>query len=429
MTNQILITSIDGATTQRSAGPAAVESVQAERNPAKSFRDVMQSTDKGHDSHRHGVSEGADNTSKKKSLNSPLNEPATSPSTELAQELVILDPHTELPGRPLAVTVLEDDVQGDWILLDELPESLALTEAGAEVLSGVHRLQWRAAGDIPLQQNSGAASLDIGGEQILVDEKAILPFAQSTSKSNKLTPSSLMPDATTAELSTDRNTQFTLRSSTLLPPGGWQMQGEAVTKDLLLQQRHLDANFNSVTETDFHIPFGSEAISASGEPALGTPMLDDTLSTGFKGRIQIPLNMQFSHSQWSNGVAEKTAALISQNINSAEIQMDPPELGPLQVRIQVHQDQASVTFVTANPQVRDALDASLLRLKDMLQEQGLQLVDSGVSDQSAEEKQQHSGSSSGSGEPLGGPLGSQEDADETEVSSSGVVHWGVDYFA
>jgi flagellar hook-length control protein FliK len=93
------------------------------------------------------------------------------------------------------------------------------------------------------------------------------------------------------------------------------------------------------------------------------------------------MQVSFGNAQWSEALAERAAWLASQQIHSADIQLDPPELGPLQVRISVHQDQAVVSFVSANPQVREALDQSMARLRDLLQEQGMQLVDAGVSDQ------------------------------------------------
>ena len=93
------------------------------------------------------------------------------------------------------------------------------------------------------------------------------------------------------------------------------------------------------------------------------------------------LQMAFGNAQWSEALAERAAWLASQQIHSAELQLDPPELGPLQVRISVHQDQAVVSFVSANPQVRDALDQSMARLRELLQDQGMQLMDAGVSDQ------------------------------------------------
>ncbi|MFT5084637.1 MAG: flagellar hook-length control protein FliK, partial [Lentisphaeria bacterium] len=72
------------------------------------------------------------------------------------------------------------------------------------------------------------------------------------------------------------------------------------------------------------------------------------------GRVQIPVNITFGHPEWGTMMAERTAMITAQNIKFADIQLDPPELGPMQVKVSVNQDQASVTFVSANAQVRDA---------------------------------------------------------------------------
>lgn len=105
------------------------------------------------------------------------------------------------------------------------------------------------------------------------------------------------------------------------------------------------------------------------------------LETNAAGRVMVPVQVSFGHQQWSDAVAERAAWLAAQQINSAELQLDPPELGPLQVRISVQNDQAVVNFASANPQVREALEQTMARLREMLQEQGMQLVDAGVSDQ------------------------------------------------
>ena len=103
------------------------------------------------------------------------------------------------------------------------------------------------------------------------------------------------------------------------------------------------------------------------------------------GRLTMPATIAFGQAGWAANIAEKAAWGVSQNVKTAEIQLDPPELGPLQIKIHVNNDQASVNFVSAHAQVRDVLDNSLAKLKEMLSEQGMELVDSGVSDQSPED--------------------------------------------
>ena len=54
----------------------------------------------------------------------------------------------------------------------------------------------------------------------------------------------------------------------------------------------------------------------------------------------------------------------------------------MKIKIGVHQDQAQVSFTVQNTSVREALDSHALRLREMFAEEGLNLADVDVSDQS-----------------------------------------------
>lgn len=97
--------------------------------------------------------------------------------------------------------------------------------------------------------------------------------------------------------------------------------------------------------------------------------------------------------QWSQAVGDKVLWLAAQNVSAAEIRLDPPELGPMQVRVSVNQDQASITFTSPHAGVREALDQQLNRLRDMFSEQGLNLVNVDVSDKSFAQREREQGES------------------------------------
>ncbi|MEC8427171.1 MAG: flagellar hook-length control protein FliK, partial [Pseudomonadota bacterium] len=132
--------------------------------------------------------------------------------------------------------------------------------------------------------------------------------------------------------------------------------------------------------------------------------------------LQAQIKAAIGQPQWQAAISERVAFMASQNIKSAEIQLDPPELGPLQVRVTVTQDQASVAFTSHHAQVREALDQTAFRLREMLHGEGMSQVDVDVSDQS-----EYQGQSQDS-ENAGGPFaqGSQEAADE-EPQLTGVA--------
>jgi flagellar hook-length control protein FliK len=105
------------------------------------------------------------------------------------------------------------------------------------------------------------------------------------------------------------------------------------------------------------------------------------LSAQAADKTGLSLQMQFSQQHLASQLSERTGWMVQHKLDTAEIQLDPPELGPITVKVQMQQDQLAVTFVSANPQVRDALEQSQQRLRDLLAEQGLTLSHSGVSDQ------------------------------------------------
>ena len=84
-------------------------------------------------------------------------------------------------------------------------------------------------------------------------------------------------------------------------------------------------------------------------------------------------------------------------------------------------DQASVHFVSHSAQVRDALEQSVPRLREMLEAGGFALVDSQVSDQS--DRSGSDGQRQGSGnEPL-------VDAAQEEVKATAVPEGAIDFYA
>lgn len=90
--------------------------------------------------------------------------------------------------------------------------------------------------------------------------------------------------------------------------------------------------------------------------------------------------VQMQQSGWSEAVVDRVMWLSSQNLKSAEIQLDPAELGRMEVRIDMNKDQAQVTFLSPHAGVRDALEGQMQRLRDMFAQQGMSM-DVNVSDQ------------------------------------------------
>ncbi|MFD2272963.1 flagellar hook-length control protein FliK [Undibacterium arcticum] len=58
--------------------------------------------------------------------------------------------------------------------------------------------------------------------------------------------------------------------------------------------------------------------------------------------------------------------------------LNPPDLGPLQVVLHVTNEQTNATFIAAQPEVRQAIEAALPKLRDMMSDAGIQLGQTSV---------------------------------------------------
>ena len=59
--------------------------------------------------------------------------------------------------------------------------------------------------------------------------------------------------------------------------------------------------------------------------------------------------------------------------------LTPPHLGRIEISIQIGADLSTAQFVSASPQVREALEQAMPRLREMLAESGISLGQANVS--------------------------------------------------
>lgn len=102
---------------------------------------------------------------------------------------------------------------------------------------------------------------------------------------------------------------------------------------------------------------------------------------------QVQLPLQLTKELANDQVAEKVQMMMSKNLKNLDIRLDPPELGRMQIRMTMNNDLANVHFTVANPQARDLIEQTLPRLREMLAQQGMQLADSSVQQQSSGQQQ------------------------------------------
>ncbi|MDH7942978.1 flagellar hook-length control protein FliK [Pseudohongiella sp. SYSU M77423] len=120
----------------------------------------------------------------------------------------------------------------------------------------------------------------------------------------------------------------------------------------------------------------------------------------------------FGQAGWGDNVARQLMVMTANGINSAQIRLDPPELGTLTVRVQMVDQSATVNFVSQHAMVRDALDAQIPRLQDLFRNEGIDLLDVTVSDQQTSAQGDGHGQDGRGSRHSGGELDSDRDSAE-----------------
>lgn len=199
---------------------------------------------------------------------------------------------------------------------------------------------------------------------------------------------------------------------------GQEIQGEAVIKPELgatrngLQQVEFSSReFNVPGQTEksekslldvvlkeIGLPNAPTALTAN-PAALAAVAVDYSVvpaATGAPVYTALWLEPRIGSAGWDNALGQKVLWMVSNQQQVAELNLDPPDLGPLQVTLSINNDQASATFVSQHADVRQALEAALPRLKEMMAESGISLGDATVSagtsqQQGGFERQHHPG--------------------------------------
>ena len=94
---------------------------------------------------------------------------------------------------------------------------------------------------------------------------------------------------------------------------------------------------------------------------------------------------------WSEDVGNKLVWMAGVDQHKADLVLNPPNMGRIEVSITVNNDQATANFVAASSEVRDALEQSLPKLREMFANAGISLGQANVSGESSPGQQSGQG--------------------------------------
>jgi flagellar hook-length control protein FliK len=127
----------------------------------------------------------------------------------------------------------------------------------------------------------------------------------------------------------------------------------------------------------------------------------------------IQLETPMSNPRWGQDFNQRVQWMVNQSMSGAQIRLNPQHMGPVEVRIQMQNEQATISFTAQHGATREAIDAALPRLREMFNEQNIDVVDVDVSKHSFAEQRDQQAANRQSG---GGGVDSAADTEEKDRS-------------
>ncbi|MCB1845471.1 MAG: flagellar hook-length control protein FliK, partial [Halioglobus sp.] len=109
------------------------------------------------------------------------------------------------------------------------------------------------------------------------------------------------------------------------------------------------------------------------------------------------INVPVTDARWGEALADRVMWTAGQKLDSAEIRLNPAELGPVRIKIKIDDKQAQVTFSAHHAVTREAIEQALPRLRELFSGEGLNLANADVNGEGVQHEREHSGSNDSSG--------------------------------
>ncbi len=88
---------------------------------------------------------------------------------------------------------------------------------------------------------------------------------------------------------------------------------------------------------------------------------------------QLRMTTPFAQAGWVQEVDQSLHWMVGNTRQQADLVLNPPELGRIEVTLVIHGDEVSASFASPHQAVREAIEESLVRLRESLSDSGINL--------------------------------------------------------
>lgn len=144
---------------------------------------------------------------------------------------------------------------------------------------------------------------------------------------------------------------------------------------------------NAVATTTDVVGEGAEIaalpLSPKSEVAIDTniPRGFDQVLRQVETRLNASVEAPVRSHAFAEELGDKLVWLVNRNSQVAELSLNPPQLGSVEVRLTLSGGEAGVQFFAANSQAREAIESALPRLRELMAQAGINLGEAQVRDQ------------------------------------------------
>ncbi len=155
----------------------------------------------------------------------------------------------------------------------------------------------------------------------------------------------------------------------------------------------------------------------SAQPAAGTGGAEEPTA-----QPRLPIHASIGSQAWDGQFTDRVIWITQARQSSAELILNPPQLGPVEVHVTVSVEQvATLSFHAGQPAVREAIQANLVRLQEAFANNGLQLADVFVGSGTAGSRDERRGARAGGADKV--PWrGGVDVSPSAGFSGAGLVH-------
>ena len=121
--------------------------------------------------------------------------------------------------------------------------------------------------------------------------------------------------------------------------------------------------------------------------------------------------------------------MVKDKVHTAEIRLDPSELGSMQIKISLQQDQMSVQFMVQQGNAKELMEQQMPKLKELLQQQGIELSQGSVQQQNQSSAGQEGGRRAAGGNSTATALNASDDTVDPVLLPTKNSDRVVDYYA